>query len=377
MNTPFIYGALATGANFTDREEETKHLVTNFKSLINTIIISPRRWGKSSLVHKAAELAVNDEKKLKVCHIDLFNVRNETHFYELFAEKVIAATSTKWDEVISTAKRFMGSIMPRIGISDGVNAGMTFDFIFDKKDFNADQILDLPETLAREKKIRLVVCLDEFQNIGDLKDGEYIFKRLRSHWQLHQNVGYCLYGSKKHMMMEIFSSPAKPFYKFGDLMFLQKIPREYWVPFISGRFKETGKNISEENASLIAELVEDHPYYCQQLAQISWLRTEKDCSREIIEQSHITLREQLALLFENMTSELTEQQIAFMQATINEEEALTSTAVMEKYGISSSTSVIRSKKALINKDILDVIGGKVNFQDPIYKFWLKSKYFNS
>ena len=97
METPFIFGKIATEKNFTDREMETAYLVQNITSLINTIIISPRRWGKSSLVNKAAKLAMEQDAKLRVCHIDLFNVRNEEHFYALLAQKVIAATSTKWE----------------------------------------------------------------------------------------------------------------------------------------------------------------------------------------------------------------------------------------------------------------------------------------
>ena len=77
METPFIFGKIATEKNFTDREMETANLVQNFTSLINTIIISPRRWGKSSLVNKAAMLAMEQDSKLRICHIDLFNVRNE------------------------------------------------------------------------------------------------------------------------------------------------------------------------------------------------------------------------------------------------------------------------------------------------------------
>lgn len=157
MKTPFVFGSIATGIDFTDREEETVHLVNNFKSLTNTIIISPRRWGKSSLVHRAAQIAVKEEKKLKICHIDLFNVRDERHFYELFAEKVIAATSDKWDEVISNAKTFMGSIVPRLSLSDGMGQGMSFDFRFDRSDYNPDQILELPENIAKKKKIKSVL----------------------------------------------------------------------------------------------------------------------------------------------------------------------------------------------------------------------------
>ena len=77
METPFIFGKIATEKNFTDREMETANLVQNFTSLINTIIISPRRWGKSSLVNKAAKLAMEKDNNLRICHIDLFNVRNE------------------------------------------------------------------------------------------------------------------------------------------------------------------------------------------------------------------------------------------------------------------------------------------------------------
>ena len=91
METPFICGKIATENNFIEREEETTNLVWNFVSLSNTTIIAPRGWGKSSLVNKAAKLAMEQDSKLRICHIDLFNVRNEEHSYSLLAQKVIAA----------------------------------------------------------------------------------------------------------------------------------------------------------------------------------------------------------------------------------------------------------------------------------------------
>lgn len=90
METLFIFGKIATEKNFTDREKETTDLLQSFTSLINTIIISPRRWGKSLLVNKAAKLAMAQDCNLRICHIDLFNVRSEEHFYLLLdlAEKI-------------------------------------------------------------------------------------------------------------------------------------------------------------------------------------------------------------------------------------------------------------------------------------------------
>lgn len=93
MRTPFIYGKIATEKNFINREVETINLVWNFVSL-------------SSLVNKAAKLAMEQDGKLRIFHIDLFNVRNEEHFYSLLAQKVIAATSSKWEEAVESAKSF-------------------------------------------------------------------------------------------------------------------------------------------------------------------------------------------------------------------------------------------------------------------------------
>ena len=114
--------------NNVDREKETADLVQNFTSLINTIIISPRRWGKSSLVNKAARLAMAQDSNLRICHIDLFNVRSEEHFYSLLAQKVIAATSTKWEEAIESAKSFFSHLVPKISIGTDPTNEVSIDF---------------------------------------------------------------------------------------------------------------------------------------------------------------------------------------------------------------------------------------------------------
>lgn len=375
METPFIFGKIATEKNFTDREEETAYLVSHFTSLINTIIISPRRWGKSSLVNKAAKLAMEQDSKLRICHIDLFNVRNEEHFYSLLAQKVIAATSSKWDEAIGNAKKFFSRLVPKISIGMDPTNEVSIDFDWEEVKRNPDEILDLAEKIAKEKGLKIVICVDEFQNIAEFNDPEYFQKKLRSHWQLHQNVAYCLYGSKRHMMLEVFTDSSKPFYKFGNLIFLNKIETEYLVAFFNSRFMDTGKCITNEASHLIAMLVDNHPYYAQQLAQLSWLRTKDECTEEIVREAHTALVEQLSLLFVTITETLTNQQLCYLKALIAGEKSITSTEVMHRYNISSPTSVARSKVALVKNDILDNQAGKMSFQDPIYAYWLKTQYF--
>lgn len=376
METPFIFGKIATEKNFTDRETETANLVQSFTSLINTIIISPRRWGKSSLVNKAAKLAMEQDRKLRICHVDLFNVRNEVHFYSLLAQKVIAATSTKWEEAVESAKSFFSHLVPKISIGSDPTNEVSIDFDWESIKQNPDEVLDLAEKIAKKKGVKIVICVDEFQNISEFADPDYFQKKLRSHWQQHQNVAYCLYGSKRHMMMEVFTNSSKPFYKFGNLMFLEKIDTPCLVEFFNTRFSETGKTITEDAANLIVKLVDNHPYYAQQLAQLSWLRTKDVCDVEIVREAHAALVEQLSLLFVTITETLTTQQLNYLNALIAGEKAISSTDVMHRYQISSTTSIARSKAALIKNDILDIKAGEISFQDPIYAYWLKSEYFD-
>lgn len=375
METPFVFGKIATEKNFTDREQETAFLEQSFTSLVNTIIISPRRWGKSSLVNKAAKQAMEKDDSLCICHIDLFNVRDEAHFYSLLAQKVIAATSTKWEEMVENAKKFFSQLVPKITIGADPFNEISIDFDWEEIKRNPDEVLDLAEKIACDKGLKIVICIDEFQNIAEFTDLDYFQKKLRSHWQLHQHVAYCLYGSKRHMMLEVFTESSKPFYKFGNLMFLKKIEESYWVRFFQTRFEETGKHITEEAASLIAKLTDNHPYYAQQLAQLTWLRTGKDCSVEIVRKAHEALVEQLSLLFVTITETLTVQQLNYLNALLAGEKAISSTEVMHRYRISSTTSIARSKAVLIKNDILDNQAGTISFQDPIYAYWLKTCYF--
>ena len=352
-------------------------MVKHFTSLINTIIISPRRWGKSSLVNKAAELAMEQDRDLRICRIDLFNVRNEEHFYSLLAQNVIAATSSRWEEAIENARNFFSRLVPKISIGSDPANEISIDFDWDEVKRNPDEVLDLAEKIARDKGLKIVVCVDEFQNIAEFTDPDYFQKRLRSHWQQHQHVAYCLYGSKRHMMLEVFTNSSKPFYKFGNLILLNKIETSHWVEFFQSRFADTGKRITEEASTLIAALTDNHPYYAQQLAQLSWLRAEDVCTAEIVREAHAGLVEQLSLLFVTITETLTTQQLNYLRALLAGEKSISSTEVMHRYRISSPTSIARSKAALVKNDILDNQAGCYSFQDPIYAYWLKTQYFGN
>jgi len=375
METPFIFGKLAVEQNFTNREKERQRLTGNFSGLVNTVLISPRRWGKSSLVQKSALEAMSVDPNLHVCFLDAFNIRTEEQFYLALASEILKISASKIEMLIENANRLIGAFLPKLSFSPGNQDELSLSLDWKEVKKHPDTILDMAEKIAAEKGWKLIVCIDEFQNISTFENQLAFQKKLRSHWQKHQHVAYCLYGSKRHMLMDVFTSSSMPFYKFGDILFLEKIARDSWIPFICSRFEDTQKYISKSNAALIADLAECHPYYVQQLAQQSWFRTATDCSEEIIGNAHEGIVSQLSLLFQSKTEELSTPQVNFLKALLDGVEKFSSKNIIDDYQLGSSANVVRIKKALENKEIIDIMAGNILVLDPMYKNWLVTRYF--
>ncbi len=377
METPFVFGKLASGKDFTNRKNEIIRLRSNFLSGTNTMLISPRRWGKSSLVEKAGQQVREENKKIKIVFIDLFNVRTEEDFYRNLAEKVIGNTASKFKEILSFAGKYFKQWVPRVTFSPDHQQEFSLGLNWNEVARQPDEILDLSQRIAASKGWKIIICIDEFQNIGFYQDPIGFQKQLRSHWQRQKDVSYCLYGSKRNMLIHVFNSPDMPFYKFGDVMILEKISNTDWEVFITERFSATGKEVSPGQSSQIANLVDNHPYYVQQLAQICWLRCDKKITDRIIEESLESLILQLSLLFQNLTESLSTTQVNYLKALINEETRLSSKTIIQHYQLGTSANVVRIKKALIDKEVIDYLHEKSEFLDPLYKLWLRRYYFTT
>lgn len=257
---PFIFGVATSGDNFTDRVKETERLLLNFRHGVNTVLISPRRWGKTSLVQKVCRLAQSED--LKIVYLDIFSCRSDKNFYDAFASAVLRQTSSKLDEWIENARLFLSRISPKISFGPDPMTDFSISLEMNPKSTDIDEILQLPEKIAQKKGCNIVVCIDEFQQIAEFRDSKTFQKRLRSVWQLQKSVSYCLFGSKKHLMNELFEKRSLPFYKFGDAIYLSKIGTQDWINYICGRFEATGKMISRQLAEKICLRVDQSFIVC-------------------------------------------------------------------------------------------------------------------
>ena len=372
MEKPFVFGVATSGDNFTDREQETQRLLLNFTHGVNTILISPRRWGKTSLVKKVAQLA--QTKTRKIVYLDIFSCRTESEFYRLFATSVLKQTSSKWDEWVENTKQFLAHINPKISIGTDPMNDFSISFEYSMQDNAGNDILQLPEKIAIEKGIQIVICIDEFQQISDFEDSKTFQKKLRTVWQLQQHVSYCLFGSKKHLMNELFEKKNLPFYKFGDAIYLTKIETKYWIEYICKRFENTGKHISPELAKEICRPVDNPSSYVQQLAWLLWIRTTDIATEEQLTHALEDLLDQNNILFQSETENLSAYQMNFLKAVIDGiHSKFSSKEIILKYNLGTSANIVRLKSALLQKELIETDGKEIILADPVFGVWFKKE----
>ena len=370
MEKAFVYGMSVGGNNFTDRIEETKRIKLDFENGVNVILISPRRMGKTSLIKKV--ISEIDNPMLKIVYMDIYDCRSEYDFYNRFAETIMKSSGNHLEQVMENIKRFLVRISPKISFSPEPNSEFSVSLGITPKDYSPEEILNLPERIAKEQGVRLVVCIDEFQQIGEFTDSLTVQKRLRGVWQHHQNVSYCFFGSKKHLMENIFQNRRMPFYQFGEMLHLKYIPTVYWVPFICSRFEKYGKKIAEEYASRICQVVKNYSSYVQQLAWNVMAETEKEVNEESFEEGLKALLEQNSSLFIQQTDGLTTYQLNFIRLLCKDiHSGFTTQAVSEIYPLGSKSNIDRIKKSLVDKEIITIEKDGIFLADSVFELWFK------
>lgn len=375
-STPFIYGTTVSVKSFTNREDEIAKLSSNLTQGINTTIISPRRWGKSSLVEKVIQNINEKDKKIKIVVLDLFSVSNESELLEIFAREIIKSSSTKWEDWVTASKSFFKQLAPTISLGANPVNDLSLSFNSVELQKHKDEILNLPEVIAKKKKIKFIICLDEFQNLANFSDFTSLENKMRAVWQRQKHVTYCLYGSKRHMMADIFDNPSKPFYRFGDMMLLQKISAEKWLPFIKNSFKRTSKSIKIDDAKLIPEIMKNHSWYVQQLAHYTWQKTEKMAKRKNIV---LALKELIGAntpLYQKEIEVISPTQLNLLKAVVNKERQLTSMDVMQKYHLGTPNNVRKNKVILMNNDVIHETKEGYELLDPAFELWFLNQFFN-
>jgi uncharacterized protein len=268
---PFTFGALALDRAFTDRETEIRELVSDMENGQDVLVYAPRRYGKSSLVLRAAQRAMR--KGVLVGYCDLMRTPTKERFAAALAKTIYSDLETAAGQAIERATRlFRGlRITPTMEV-DPVDGSLRFVFHAGRRradiDDTIEALLALPAQIAAERKRRAVLVFDEFQEILTLD--RHFPNLMRAVFQEQPEVGHVYLGSKRHVLERIFEDENEPFWRSAKRLEIGLIAPAAFARYLRERFEDTEKGIDDHALNRLLEATAGHPYGTQELAYFLW-----------------------------------------------------------------------------------------------------------
>ena len=381
MDNPFVYGEVIPGDAFVDRETELDRLVADLGNGQKVFLISPRRYGKSSLIRQTLD-ALRRRSALAV-DVTVSSYSSYLAFLEGYA-RAIASVESKWDRARTWLMDAIGSTRPEIRYEPKESGlgrfAVAFPQVTTARDLNrlANEVFALPGKLAAERKRTVVVALDEFQAIDSFNGGS-VEHALRAATQHQRQVGYVFAGSEPSLMEKMIG-PRRPFYKAGPVMRLQKISPTLFADFIARRFVKTGMKPEAGVADAIIELAGNLPYDVQRLAHETWDDVRaKGARKATLEDLHGTLTRLLSeqeTIFEALWQRLTLQQRATLRAVVLQGgREIHSADARSRHRLGGPSTIQKSLAALTKQDVLLKEGPRYVVVDSLLREWVARRTF--
>ena len=381
MDNPFVYGEVVPGDAFVDREAELDRLVADLGSAQKVFLISPRRYGKSSLIHQA--LGALRRRGALAVELTVSSYSSYLAFLEGYA-RAIASVESKWDRARTWLMEAIASTRPEIRYEPkdtGLGRfAVAFPQVTTARDVNrlANEVFALPGKLASERKRTVVIALDEFQAIDSFNGGS-VEHALRAAAQHQRQVGYVFAGSEPSLMEKMIGA-RRPFYKAGPVMRLQKISPTVFGDFIERRFVKSGIKPEPGLAEAIVDLAENLPYDVQRLAHETWDDVRARGGRKVtLENLHDTLARLLSeqeTIFEALWGRLTLQQRATLRAVVLQGgREIHSADARSRHRLGGPSTIQKSLVALSNQDVLLKEGARYLVMDSLLREWVARRTF--
>lgn len=381
MPNPFVYGEVVPATSFVDREVELERLTGDLLAGQKIFLISPRRYGKSSLVAQALRAAA--KHGALTVDVTVSSYSSYVGFLEGYA-RALLSIETRTDRARAWLRDMLGSVRPEVRLEPDAagrsQLALSFPAARTGKDISrlAQEVFALPGRIADVRKRKLAVALDEFQAIGMFNGGS-VEHALRAAVQHQRQVGYVFSGSEP-ALMERMLGRSRPFYKAGPVMRLQKIPEERFAAFIEARFRSTSLKPAPGLGAAIVELAGNLPYDVQRLAHEVWDDVKAAGRRTVtLDDLHGTLTRLLGehdTLFEATWQRLTlAQRAALRAAVLQDGRELLSADTRARHRLTGPSTVQASLAALVREDILARDGARYMVVDSLFREWVARRTY--
>jgi hypothetical protein len=385
MQNPFVYGEVVPAAAFVNRLAELDRLAADLAAGQKIFLISPRRYGKSSLIRHA--LAAAARKGALTVEVTVSSFSSYIAFLEGYSRALLAA-ETRWDRARAWLGEAIRSARPEVryepdptAMTPGAGSvSVSFPGVRSERDAArlAQEVFALPAKLAAARRRQVVVALDEFQAIAGFNGGS-VEHAMRAAVQHQRDVAYVFAGSEPSLM-ERMLTPRRPFYKAGPVMRLEKIPSEEFAAFIDDRFARSGLRGEDGLGAAIVDLAGNLPYDVQRLAHETWDEVRAAGRRKAtLDDLHQALKRLLAeqqTLFESLWQKLTLAQRAVLRAVVIESgKELLSAETRERHRLGGASSVQAALGALVRDDVVSRAGGQYVVVDSLLREWVSRRTF--
>lgn len=324
-------------------ERSVKQLESNLKSMIHTLIIAPRGYGKQQMVAHVVEKVVEEDPSLRTCHIDLAGINSPEGFLRAF----------------------------QAGIRE-IPANSVSVYQDDRE---IDEILFLPEFSAVKCRFKLICTIGNMHLLFRFDPEFTLLKRMRIIWKESKHCVFCFYGNLEQVQRELLKHRRRIIFGFVKVIKLPQPDFESIFDGITNQFTLRGKRIRESAARSAILHCDKNPYYIRLLTWHAFLRTKTECTSQELEQALSQLIDHYKIYFQQKAESLTLPQLNFLRAYLNQWSRLCSGEEMKKFGLGSSSRIARIKDSLRRKEIIDVFHREIFVTDPLFCHWLKSDYF--
>lgn len=375
MNNPFVFGQVVSGDFFCDREEERRVLFRDLKDSQKLFLISPRRYGKTSLLKNVLKKLEDDN--LITIYVDLYRASSLQSLLELYCESIASATENIVDKAVSFIKDVLPRLRPKITLSADGTPSVGIEPVINERDAikALDEAFELPALVAKRKKKKVVVVLDEFQEIANF-NGHGLEKMLRSHIQNHDRIAYVFSGSKKHLLEDMIMRKERAFYKIGKVMYLEKIDRLLFSAFLKDKFIGGNFKIEDGVIEEVLDVSDNIPYNVQFICHELWdeLSENRRITIKDIERIMSKIIDEQASFFIPQWDALTINQKTLMKAiSVHGGKNLFSSEYLSVSGIKAGSTLQTTLKLLLKKGLLEKQSGDHVITDIFMKEWIKRR----
>jgi uncharacterized protein len=370
---PFRYGALALDDAFTNREEEIRELTRDILNGQDVVVFAPRRYGKTSLVWRVIQEVV--KKKVLVAQVNLMTTPTKERLAEKLAGSIYENVASALFRARERLRIFADlRIRPIVTIDpDTGTPSFSFDAGYPKQDVDAtiERLLELPGQLAAERKRKVALVFDEFQEIVTIDPD--LPKLMRSVFQEQPEVAHVYLGSKRHMMERIFNDENEPFWRSARQMELGVIDPPRFEGYLATSFERTGKKIAPETNAAVLETTGGHPYATQELCYFLWEETPKGRRAGPAEYERAladVLRAEHAH-FELIWDQASTVQRLTLQALAQERGRPLSGDYRRRHKLPGASTVQRALQALTHNELVTRSDGEYRIAEPFLADWLR------